>query len=189
MEILWNLSKICILTASLKFIIPADLESCWRLLVENWVFSKGPRLLVLWNVLKNRMFGVPDWIIWNVSKISKFMSTFRLEYAAKMYRRSTNFVINRVLLSKHYILRNVSKISKVSPFERVDLEIPRKCVEDQRNLKICMIWTSVSQCTEFLPSCWSLGMDCRSKEAAFKLLFAAVCDWLCPKKPKQGIVI
>ena len=60
-------------------------------------------------------------------------------YAAKMYRRSTNFVINRVLLSNQNILRNVSKINIVSPFEKVDLEIPRKCVEDQRNLKISMI--------------------------------------------------
>ena len=58
-----------------------------------------------------------------------------------MYRRSTNFVINRVLLSNQNILRNVSKINIVSPFEKVDLGIPRKCVEDQRNLKISMIWS------------------------------------------------
>ena len=72
-------------------------------------------------------------------RLAKFMIYISSIICCEMYRRSTNFVINRVLLSNQNILRNVSKINIVSPFKKVDLEIPRKCVEDQRNLKISMI--------------------------------------------------
>ena len=41
-------------------------------------------------------------------------------------------------------------------------------------------------CTEFLPSRWSLGTDCRSKEAALKLLLAAVCVSVCLEKTLIG---